>query len=626
MPRIPLYNKGIGPSIELASGNLGPRAQSGAFEAPGRALASVAGTATDIAFNFGMEERKREDNRLADEEYAAAFDKVTDFIRNDTSTSVEDVGTAFDKIEQDITARIDEKGYTSRRADLIKRNLNKVFLQGRFDAKNQAHKRGLEQSGLAFDQGLLRGLESLKASNPGSPQFRFFEESMTEGLQNHLARGLPSSFNPGTLSKNIENIRQNNTRTSLSESIRSATLGELDGLQTQISESGLDAPDQDVLRRLAAARTTELEDERVARFVNYIPIANLGDTDFDTVESVEFLIANAKEGRFGREEDLAAEWAQLSQEDQNKIEAAWSARLAEARAQVAFNNKKRDRQERDANENIYTSNKSKILNGDLSIADVNELGFTGVTGETYRDQLRTLIGRRATGQLLTDSLPVSFRETRDRVFTGQITSITQRFTLPSDPPEVGQANDGQGLSLLERGGTILGDDDVSFFENYLRQQQNAAQSDEASQTVRNLKLFDDFINGYKDIIIGNPNFAKLSLQSDARFYDFSVQMRKRFFDGIEQGKSPEALLNPRSDDFLILSNERWTPTNQELMAEIAASLAETATIADVDAAQEFAPPPPPAGVSNEDWIQSDEFQAWATGPNAPRYYQLMGIQ
>ena len=62
------------------------------------------------------------------------------------------------------------------------------------------------------------------------------------------------------------------------------------------------------------------------------------------------------------------------------------------------------------------------------------------------------------------------------------------------------------------------------------------------------------------------------------------------------------------------------------MAEIAASLAETATIADVDAEQEFAPPPPPAGVSNEDWIQSDEFQAWATGPNAPRYYQLMGIQ
>ena len=627
MPKIPLYNQGQGPTVELATGQLGPRAPSGVFEAPGRALADLASTASDVAFNFGMAERSREDDRIARETYTEAHDAVTSFVRDDKSTSVAEVDKAFDVIQKDILGRVDAKGYSSRRADVVKKSLNDVFIRGRFDAKNQAHNRGMLQAQIAFDENVIRSLDVLRTATPGTPQYEFTRDALVEGLSNHLSAGFSSSYSQASLASQIEGIRTDGVRSSYSQSIGSAgTDAKLDELESGISDLNLSAPDKDVLRGQISRRRTELEQELVADFVGYIPIANIGDTDFNTIEAVEFLIASAKNGDFGERTDLAEKWATLGSEERNKIEAAWSARLSEARNSVSFNERQRDRQEKEANETIFTDNKARILSGDLSIAAVDELGFTGAQGEIYRDQLKNLIGRRARGELITDSSAPAYRETRDRVYTGEITDITQRFVLPSDPPDIRSANNGAGLSILERSGTNLSDPDVAGFERYITATKRAAASDEDSQYVRNSQLFQKFVAGYKDIIIGNPAFAKLSLQSGARYYDFTVQMEQRFLQGVAEGKDPRSLLNPRSDDFIIRSNENWTPSQAELMGEIAASLAEQTTVADEAAAQEFAPPARPAGMSIQDYMNSDDYQQWATGPNAPRYYKLLGIQ
>ena len=627
MPKIPLYNQGQGPVTKLATGPLGTRAPSAAFEAPGRAFAQLASTASDVAFNFGMAERSREDDRVAREAYAEAHDEVTSFVRNDTSTSVGAVDEAFDKIQEDIFARVDKKGYSSRRTDVVKKRLNDVFIRGRFDAKNQAHKRGMLQSQIAFDESVIRGLDALKTMTPGTPQYEFTRDALVEGLSGHLSSGLTSSYSQASLASQIEGIRTDGVRSSYSQSIGNATTdAKLDDLENGIADLTLSAPDKDVLRGQISRRRNELEQELVADFVGYIPIANIGDSDFNTTENVEFLIASAKKGDFGERTDLAERWATLGPEERNKIEAAWSARLSEARNTASFNQRQKDRKEKEANETIFTDNKSRILSGELSIAAVDELGFTGAQGEIYRDQLKNLIGRRARGELVTDSSAPAYRETRDRVYTGEITDITQRFVLPSDPPDIRSANNGAGLSILERSGTNLSDPDVAGFEKYITATKRAAASDEDSQFVKNNQLFQKFVAGYKDVIIGNPAFAKLSLQSDARFYDFTVQMEQRFLQGVAEGKDPRSLLNPRSDDFIIRSNENWTPSQAELMAEIAASLAEQTTVADEAAAQEFAPPARPAGMSIQDYMNSDDYQAWATGPNAPRYYKLLGIQ
>ena len=60
MPKIPLYNQGMGSAVQLAAGTLSPRADVGAFTAPGRALSGLAEQAGNIAFRFGEAEKKAE--------------------------------------------------------------------------------------------------------------------------------------------------------------------------------------------------------------------------------------------------------------------------------------------------------------------------------------------------------------------------------------------------------------------------------------------------------------------------------------------------------------------------------------------------------------------------------------
>jgi len=54
MPRIPLYNRGLGPSVQMATGQLSRRADVSAFTAPARALSQFGEKAGNIAFQFGM--------------------------------------------------------------------------------------------------------------------------------------------------------------------------------------------------------------------------------------------------------------------------------------------------------------------------------------------------------------------------------------------------------------------------------------------------------------------------------------------------------------------------------------------------------------------------------------------
>jgi len=89
MPRIPLYNQGQGSAVRLATGPLSRRVERGAFTAPGRALQSFASTAGDIAFQFGMAEKRAETDRVYNEkltQYSAAADEL---VANPASRTVE---------------------------------------------------------------------------------------------------------------------------------------------------------------------------------------------------------------------------------------------------------------------------------------------------------------------------------------------------------------------------------------------------------------------------------------------------------------------------------------------------------------------------------------------------------
>lgn len=142
MPRIPLYNQGQGSAVRLEAGQLSRRADVGAFTAPGRAAASFASAAGNIAYQFGQAEKRAEEERVYTESLAA-LDKDFDLFKrtpipgaSDTamgeadfisgrSLSIESYNNAADTFKQGFLGRIDNMPLTRGQKRSIKNRLSK---------------------------------------------------------------------------------------------------------------------------------------------------------------------------------------------------------------------------------------------------------------------------------------------------------------------------------------------------------------------------------------------------------------------------------------------------------------------------------------------------------------------
>ena len=84
MVQIKKYEQQVG----VAAGGLGPRA-SGAFEAPGKALAGLGAKIDQVAFDFLERQKAAETKRVQDEEFTALSQESDKYIRDDKSTDTE---------------------------------------------------------------------------------------------------------------------------------------------------------------------------------------------------------------------------------------------------------------------------------------------------------------------------------------------------------------------------------------------------------------------------------------------------------------------------------------------------------------------------------------------------------
>ena len=170
MPRIPLYNKGQGPAAQLATGQLSPRADVGAFTAPSQAVARLGGAASDIAFRFGMEERKRQDRTAIKEETRSADDFFATKLIEDQSSSVEEANANFENYRKEYMETLKSKNYGSRRLGLITSSVDAVFAQRSISAKQRAFNRGTELATSADNDALDLALGAISTNPPGSIQ------------------------------------------------------------------------------------------------------------------------------------------------------------------------------------------------------------------------------------------------------------------------------------------------------------------------------------------------------------------------------------------------------------------------------------------------------------------------
>lgn len=124
MPKIPVYKR----QVEMAAGQLGPRASSAAFEAPGLATASLAQSAGQIAFQFGMQEKKAEADRVYRESLSNYGQKADELIMNPKSKTVAGFNIEAGEFRTNALASIDSRtDLTNNQREDIKGSLGAVL-------------------------------------------------------------------------------------------------------------------------------------------------------------------------------------------------------------------------------------------------------------------------------------------------------------------------------------------------------------------------------------------------------------------------------------------------------------------------------------------------------------------
>ena len=146
MPKIPTYREKVSEQA-LAAGSLGPRADIGAFTAPGRAAAKFGQTASNIAFQFGQAEKKAETERVYAEALSTEDENFRDFTRTQPARTVDGFKIVARNFKDSALSKIDAMDLTNSQKEAIKMNLgknldikiasaeSKIFDQQQFDRK-----------------------------------------------------------------------------------------------------------------------------------------------------------------------------------------------------------------------------------------------------------------------------------------------------------------------------------------------------------------------------------------------------------------------------------------------------------------------------------------------------------
>ena len=143
MPRIPLYNQGLGPAVKTATGRLSPRASSAAFEQVGLAQAQLGQAITDVskvAAEFEVARQDAEVDEIADQYSNTIKDSYRE-LNTQPTTSIDEYRDAERTLRNGLMDGVDGMGKLGSRqklnlkdkigkyADLFLRRAKKLHLQ-----------------------------------------------------------------------------------------------------------------------------------------------------------------------------------------------------------------------------------------------------------------------------------------------------------------------------------------------------------------------------------------------------------------------------------------------------------------------------------------------------------------
>ena len=612
--KIPLYNKGLGGQGVTTGGSLGPRASYGDFTGVGQATAQLAETAGDIGYKFAIAEKKIETARMSNEEELKFINAADEYNVNSTEIDTFQYERNFTKnIVTPAMNRVERLNVSNGQKREIKANLLKSYQIKLTKGKKFTWDRGQAVRSNASNSLIDFKLKSVSGLNENDPEFIQGVDSALKLIEDGTLQGLSIKTDREKFLQDVELGTISSKRTN------ATTVEDIDDLEARIKKNTkITEPQKETELNKLNTKKTKIIDNAVA-FLIESPTKEIpedGEDEEIYVSEAELFenIDSALKGDWSFNLGAQAMWNKMSTKDQGRVRAGLVAARTNQQTQIKWKDNRKETNEDNKNDKIYTDTVEKIKNKNISITEINKLPFEGIKGEVLRQSLVTKESNRLSGKVLTDSKPLAYSETQEKMFTDDLTSVTQKFILKSDLEGAKPKN------ILERVGIDFSSEDANKFESYLRNKKNAAVSSEAKELVQAEKFFQDFLKGNADLVKGSKAFARLDPKSDQDFFDFQMQMRGRFSAGLAKGIDAKELLNPRNKNYILKPDDLYGKTSEQSIQNIVDFYKKTPE----PTLEELKPPQKPETMSVDDWIKSDTWQNYITSSKWKKYKALQG--
>jgi len=307
VPKIPLYNKGLGPSVDLATGQLGTSVDAQALSSPARQLAALGETIgragqtfaqnqikynsrkARIDFEFEKAEQNREANKTADE-LSLEFEGLADDYILNSSTSFTTTAAATSAFNESITSKAKAKiaglSLTDRQKSLIEAKVLNGLAPKLSNAKRNAYNHGTNESTRAHDARVDNRLTQITGSEPVT-ELAAISLDLQQSANTLIANGGSPKIAP-------HQIEQAVLISASSGAITSATDFErLDEIEEGIPDLSISSAAKTTLLTAVNTKRTALAKEindGVIGNINSLPLEDITSSEFDSA------IASVREG------------------------------------------------------------------------------------------------------------------------------------------------------------------------------------------------------------------------------------------------------------------------------------------------------------------------------------------
>tara|TARA_B100001063_G_scaffold141178_1_gene131910 strand:+ start:4577 stop:6358 length:1782 start_codon:yes stop_codon:yes gene_type:complete len=292
-------------------------------------------------------------------------------------------------------------------------------------------------------------------------------------------------------------------------------------------------------------------------FIPIDPDQNFEDaqTAYDNIVNGSFV---RKDGTV--DEQLKNVYNSMSDSEKSALSGALQTRFNAVQSDITFNQNQVNFQETKANNQYFVDSISKVRNGEMGITDIQNIPWSGKLGSDYKILLEEMVVKKTQGLITDDAGLKMYNDLHQAIVEDKLYSTNAKIKLPNETQEksiLDRVREGTiGMNQLEQLEEIIAKKDDQTFLNERKTFQNFLVASE-KQVKGVMKQLDKF-NAY----------------SDQRFFEFSLEMKQAFLNGLKDGKSVYDLLISTSPDYILKPDilRKYSRTLREQSLEINQSL------------------------------------------------------